>query len=128
MNGMIQIVKIEKQDNNTKFVAAKKKKKTIEMISKATKTELQVYFLLASYVDKNTGECYPSQKTLADKMGVTISAINQHIKSLEKKGFIRIEKVTRDKDWSYNTYRFDDGEKYEDNLFDLIESMYDKED
>lgn len=119
MNGMIQIVKIEELDNSTKFVAALNPQKTIEMISKATKTELQVYFLLASYVDKDTGECYPSQKTLADKMGVTISAINQHIKSLEKKGFIRIEKVTRDKDWSYNTYRFDDGEKYEDNLFDL---------
>ena len=98
MNGMIQIVKIEELDNSTKFVAALNPQKTIEMISKATKTELQVYFLLASYVDKDTGECYPSQKTLADKMGVTISAINQHIKSLEKKGFIRIEKVTRDND------------------------------
>ncbi|MDA1050748.1 MAG: helix-turn-helix domain-containing protein [Planctomycetota bacterium] len=53
----------------------------------------RVYAALAMYADKDTGECYPSQQTLADDIGVSERAIRKHIAILLKKEHVEI--VTR---------------------------------
>lgn len=48
---------------------------------------MRVLGALGTYGDRN-GWCYPSQVTIAKRLGVTSAAINQHIKTLAKLGYI----------------------------------------
>ena len=69
---------------------------TLAILDKTiTHAELRVFSLLCSYADKN-GECYPSQKTLADQLGIAREGMNRHIKSLEKTGWIKSVQRFRD--------------------------------
>ncbi|TCP58433.1 helix-turn-helix protein [Rhodovulum bhavnagarense] len=43
---------------------------------------------LANYQNKTTGQCNPSQKTLARDCGQTVSSINRHLSVLERRGLI----------------------------------------
>jgi predicted transcriptional regulator len=57
-----------------KFIAQKK----------ITYKDALVYGKLLSYVNSNTGECFPSQSTLAEAFGVDKKSIQRSIKRLEK--------------------------------------------
>ena len=62
---------------------------TLAILDKSiTHAELRVFSLLCSYADKN-GYCYPSQKTLAEQLGIAREGMNRHIRSLEKTGWIK---------------------------------------
>ena len=44
--------------------------------------------LLCDFQNAETGQCNPSQRTLANGLGVSISTVNKHLKALEMKGVI----------------------------------------
>ena len=46
--------------------------------------------VLCRFANNETGECYPSYKTIAEKMRVGVSTAIKAIKSLESKGAIKI--------------------------------------
>src|SRR5438477_11457439 len=48
-----------------------------------------VYAMFLSYAWHNES-CFPGQERLADDMGMSVSRVNEFIKSLEKAGFIDI--------------------------------------
>lgn len=53
--------------------------------------EKVVFLDLCLYRDRQ-GHCWPSYRTLAANLGLNIKTIQKTIKSLEQKGFLRIEK------------------------------------
>lgn len=52
---------------------------------------IAVYGTLCLYVDRQTGECWPSQKTIADRIGVSRESVNRAIKRLEMLGLVFVE-------------------------------------
>ena len=62
----------------------------IDDIEKFDKNDLLCYMVLWRYANNSTGECYPSYKTIAEKMRVGVSTAMKAIKSLESKGVIEI--------------------------------------
>lgn len=61
------------------------------VIDVVPKNVLATYCVLASYADNNTGECYPSHRTLAEKLDVSISTVKRDLRELEKCGVLKIE-------------------------------------
>ncbi len=61
--------------------------------------------LLASYADES-GECWPSQKTLANQAGMTRQSVNKNLKILQEKGYIYSQqRIDKDGDLATNLYR-----------------------
>lgn len=58
-------------------------------------TGLAVYNVLASYANSKSQTCFPSQQTIADRIGLCRETVNRKIKLLKK---IQLVKVTRNKD------------------------------
>ena len=56
---------------------------------------LAVYNALASYANSKSQTCFPSQQTIADRIGLCRETVNRKIKILKK---IRLVKVIRNKD------------------------------
>ena len=54
---------------------------------------LRVLGILCRYTDKN-GYCFPSQSTIAKRLGLARSTINYHIKKLRQLGYLQIERRT----------------------------------
>ena len=70
-----------------------------------------VFKTLAEFVDPATGECFPSQETLAeilDTSRVTVNRAIQQILRVKGGGLMSSRKeVPRDGGWRYNVYRYD---------------------
>lgn len=62
----------------------------IDDIERFDKNDLLCYMVLCRFANNATGECYPSYKTIAEKMRVGVSTAIKAIKSLEAKGVILI--------------------------------------
>ena len=62
----------------------------IDDIERFDKNDLLCYMVLCRFANNSTGECYPSYKTIAEKMRVVVSTEIKAIKSLESKGVILI--------------------------------------
>lgn len=62
----------------------------IDDIERFDKNDLLCYMVLCKFANNETGECYPSYKTIAEKMRVGVSTAIKAIKSLESKGAIKI--------------------------------------
>lgn len=52
------------------------------------RTTRLVLITLASYANRKTGQCNPSQKKLAKTVGLKSSSLNTHLRILEEKGLI----------------------------------------
>lgn len=48
-----------------------------------------VLMMLADYRNFDTGQCNPSQESLALKSGISKSSVSNHLQSLERKGLIK---------------------------------------
>ena len=57
----------------------------IDDIDTCDKNDLLCYMVLCRFATNETGECYPSYKTIAEKMRVGVSTSIKAIKSLESK-------------------------------------------
>mgnify|MGYP003646971908 FL=1 len=53
--------------------------------------EKLVLILLSDHADDETGKCWPSQRYISDRSGLTRETINRTIKRLSSKGLVRIE-------------------------------------
>ena len=68
--------------------------------------EVKVYCALASYVDWETGVCWPSRSTIAGALGVSVSTVDRALKLLVVSGVIEIDKrITNVGDHDSNLYR-----------------------
>lgn len=65
--------------------------KAIRMVAMAPTTKL-VAVILATYADYETGECYPTIQTLMTDTGLSNRVVCQHIKLLEKMGFLVVDR------------------------------------
>ncbi|MDP7305473.1 MAG: helix-turn-helix domain-containing protein [Pirellulaceae bacterium] len=54
-----------------------------------------VYVALAIYADHETGECFPSQKTIADDIGIKERAVRNHLQALIDAGYVEVVKRRR---------------------------------
>lgn len=59
--------------------------------SRLSPAAFRVLALLSSYADRD-GWCWPSQKTLAERLGHTRQAVQQHITQLEALGYLKSER------------------------------------
>ena len=66
-----------------------------DILLKLKPSEHMVYRALMNYKDNNTHECWPTQKTLAESVGLSLRTVVTCIKKLKEKGFIAIEKFKR---------------------------------
>ena len=62
-----------------------------------------LYLALASYTDIH-GKCYPSRKTLGDKIGRSVVTVDKGLKELEENGLIDIIHCYNEKGQSSNLY------------------------
>lgn len=124
MNGFLQVVKMEDIEGKLNYIVAVNPKNLLLQIGRGlTKKEQEVYFILAAYLDTETGVCSPSQETIAELMGIDRSGVSKHLKSLEKKGYITIEKSRASSGWECNTYRFNDMDmSYLDSMIDVTKA------
>ena len=63
----------------------------IDDIERFDKNDLLCYMVLCRFANNETGECYPSYKTIAEKMRVGVSTAIKAIKSLIDKGVIEVQ-------------------------------------
>ena len=54
--------------------------------------DYKVFFALSIYANWETGECFPSYDEVCTKFGMSRPTFSSSIKSLEKKGYLRVEK------------------------------------
>ena len=79
-----------------------------------------IQFALYSYLVSCAGSknyCWPSLKNISDKTGIGISAVQEHLKVLQKRQIIRIGKrKTRNGNWNneYTLLSLDNPEIYRD--------------
>jgi DNA-binding transcriptional regulator YhcF (GntR family) len=74
-----------------KFSYTRIENSVIDNIEIFDKNDLLCYMVLCRFADNETSECFPSYKTIADKMRVSVKTAINAIKSLESKGIIHIE-------------------------------------
>jgi len=68
--------------------------------------DIKVYCALASYVNWETGVCWPSRSTIAETLGISVSTVDRALKALESAGVIEIDKrKTEQGDHDSNLYR-----------------------
>lgn len=53
------------------------------------------FIVLCLHADNETGECYPSQKTISEYVGASRPTIIKSLKKLEESGYISIRKTTK---------------------------------
>lgn len=53
---------------------------------------LGVYSVLASYANSNSQTCFPSQKTIADRIGLRRETVNRKIKLLRENRLIKVKR------------------------------------
>ena len=58
-------------------------------------TALRVLGVLCSYTDRN-GVCFPSQTTLAKRLGLSRQTVNYQVKFLRKAGYLLVERRTNE--------------------------------
>lgn len=56
-------------------------------------TGLAVYNVLASYANSKSQTCFPSQKTIADRIGLCRETVNRKVKLLTEKRLIRVKRL-----------------------------------
>lgn len=66
-------------------------KKVLEDESLKTSEKI-IYSILCMYADNNTSECWPSKKTLINKSGVSNRTLDNGLKVLESKTYIKVER------------------------------------
>lgn len=54
-----------------------------------------IYVALATYADATTGECWPSQQTIAADVGIQERAVRTHLKTLIAAGYVRVVRRRR---------------------------------
>ena len=93
----------------------------IDDIEKFDKNDLLCYMVLCRYANNSTGECYPSYKTIAEKMRVGVSTAIKAIKSLESKGVIEISSRKNETGGdTSNLYTIKDIKQYYENKITLV--------
>lgn len=63
----------------------------IDDIERFDKNDLLCYMVLCRFANNETGECYPSYKTIAEKMRVGVSTAIKTVKSLIDKGVVEVQ-------------------------------------
>ena len=58
-------------------------------------TALRVLGMLCSYTDRN-GMCFPTQKSLAKRLGLSRQVVNYQVKSLREAGYLLVERRTNE--------------------------------
>ena len=54
---------------------------------------LAVYNILASYANSKTQTCFPTQKTIADRIGLCRETVNRKVKLLRENRLVRVKQV-----------------------------------
>lgn len=63
----------------------------IDDIERFDKNDLLCYMVLCRFANNENGECYPSYKTIAEKMRVGVSTAIKAVKSLIDKGVVEVQ-------------------------------------
>jgi DNA-binding MarR family transcriptional regulator len=56
-------------------------------------TGLAVYNVLASYANSKSQACFPSQKTIADRIGLCRETVNRKVELLRKNRLVRVKRI-----------------------------------
>lgn len=66
---------------------------------------VRLYGTLQRYADKDSGQCHPSRKTLAEKCGLSLSSLDRALGELIELGAIKKQqRVSSNGDWTSNIY------------------------
>jgi hypothetical protein len=66
---------------------------------------VRLYGVLQRYADKDSGECHPSRKTLADKCRLSLSSLDRALIELVDIGAVtKQQRLSPNGDWTSNTY------------------------
>lgn len=66
---------------------------------------VRLYGTLQRYADKDSGQCHPSRKTLAEKCGLSLSSLDRALAELIELGAIKKQqRVSSNGDWTSNIY------------------------
>jgi hypothetical protein len=70
-----------------------------------TSNAVRLYGVLQRYADKDSGECHPSRKTLADKCRLSLSSLDRALIELVDIGAVtKQQRLSPNGDWTSNTY------------------------
>lgn len=64
-----------------------------------------VLLMLASHHNGHTGQCNPSHKRLADECDMSLSTVIRALSDLEKEGFVKVRRKTKNKIKQSNDYK-----------------------
>jgi hypothetical protein len=75
------------------------------LYSSISSNAVRLYGTLQRYADKDSGQCHPSRKTLADRCGLSLSSLDRALIELVELGAVRKKQRVSDKgDWTSNIY------------------------
>lgn len=75
------------------------------LYSSISSNAVRLYGTLQRYADKDSGQCHPSRKTLADKCGLSLSSLDRALIELVELGAVRKQQRLSSKgDWTSNIY------------------------
>jgi hypothetical protein len=70
-----------------------------------TSNAVRLYGVLQRYADKDSGECHPSRKTLAEKCRLSLSSLDRALIELVDIGAVtKQQRLSPNGDWTSNTY------------------------
>lgn len=124
---------MDKNEKNFKYVTDQRK---FTMVyndflesNKLSATEKILFIMLKKYANENS-KCFPSLKTLADKVGISKQTVITTLDSMEKKGVIHVEKRYNKKTKvnASNMYTlYDIAEMWRDEEKEVIEEIKEEE-
>lgn len=75
------------------------------LYSSISSNAVRLYGTLQRYADKDSGQCHPSRKTLADKCGLSLSSLDRALIELVELGAVRKkQRMSAKGDWTSNVY------------------------
>ena len=75
------------------------------LYSSISSNAVRLYGTLQRYADKDSGQCHPSRKTLADRCGLSLSSLDRALIELVELGAVRKQQRLSSKgDWTSNIY------------------------
>jgi hypothetical protein len=75
------------------------------LYSSVSSNAVRLYGTLQRYADKDSGQCHPSRKTLADRCGLSLSSLDRALIELVELGAVRKkQRLSSNGDWTSNIY------------------------
>ena len=78
----------------------------MELVREGKPSEIRIFAALSSFQGKD-GVCWPSREKIAERAGVHMSHVSEHVRSLQEKGWVKVDRKGKRRTNRYEVWRPD---------------------